>query len=263
MYAAATRYKIAGLAELAQDAIVRSGQELSILDVLGVARDHAFPILPDEEAWFAGYLEEAIKRAAARDPGLFVQEGFVEQIEGDRRFRQVVMRAIVGTYAAAGGGGGGGDQPPMEGPGAGEGSRDKAGQGEEAPVATGINADGEDVVQLDDIEPSMPESPVHRAASPGSPAAPESVTDELDFKSSKTYQSMGKPAEHVRHDSVVVKDVVQAEDVADVADGQEDESGTKEEEIASPAAEVIIANGTISAGKKNKNKKKKKNGTTF
>lgn len=249
VYAAGVRYKIPVLAALAQDNITTVGRHLTILDVLGVARDHAFPILPDEETWFARYLEDAIKAAAAKDPGLFVKEGFVEMIEGDRRFRQVVMRAIVGTYAA--GGIGGGDDPPMD-VATGE-AKTAGGVAAEEQRATAINGDNEDVVQLDDIEPSLADSPVHRPASPGSPAAPESVTDELDFKNSKTYQSMGRPPGHARHDSVIERDGGQVEEAPFVGDGNE------EEKVASPAAEVVVVNGTICSAKKNKNKKKKKN----
>ncbi|KAF2445503.1 hypothetical protein P171DRAFT_266391 [Karstenula rhodostoma CBS 690.94] len=264
VYCAATRYKIPGLAALAQDGINAAGRDLTILDVLGVARDHAFPILPDDETWFAEYLEDAIKRAAADDPGLFVKPGFVEQIEGDRRFRQVVMRAIVGTYAA-GGGIGGGDDPPMDAP---TGEAEAVGGGADVVAelqhTAAVNGDIEDEVQLEDIEPSYPDSPVHRPASPGSPAAPESVTDELDFKNSKMYQSMGKPVSHVRHDSAVQTDVVQAEKTPSVVDGKEEkEVASPAADVASPASEVVIANGTTSSGKKKNKKSKKKSGTVF
>ncbi|KAK7179499.1 hypothetical protein DPSP01_011935 [Paraphaeosphaeria sporulosa] len=279
VYAAAVRYKMPGLAALAQGQIAARGRALTILDVLGVARDHAFPILPEEEGWFAGYLEDAIKGAAAKDPGLFVKEGFVEMIEGDKRFRKVVMRAIVGTYEKVegdGGGGGGGDAPPMDSPKGGDGQGGGGlkgmaeGEGEgvdgnvdEFQLAGGINGDEEDVVQLEEIEPSVPGEMEHRPASPGSQAAPESVTDELDLKNSKTYQSMGKPVTHTRHDSFVEKDVTQVEDTPEVAGQKEDEVVSPAVEVASPASEVVIANGTISSAKKNKNKKKKKSGTTF
>jgi hypothetical protein len=267
VYAAAVRYKMSALAELAQERIADEGDGLAIEDMLGVARDCAFPILPEEEGWFAGYLEEAIKRAAGREPGLFMKPGFVDQIEGDRRFRQVVMRAIVGTYSSEGAGGiGGGDHPPMDVKDEGEGvgvvqtpSPAPVVEPQEDHTTTTFNGDNEDTVHLDAIEPTIPDSPAHRPASPLSPAAPESVTDELDFKNSKTYQSMGKPVSHVRHDSVV-----QAEDIPSVDERkkEEEEVASPLGEVASPASEVVNVNGA-SATKKSKKKSKKKSGTVF
>ncbi|KAL1595263.1 hypothetical protein SLS60_009953 [Paraconiothyrium brasiliense] len=279
VYCAAVRYKMPRLAELAQEKITEGGQELSIFDVLGVAREHAFPILPDDETWFPSYLEGVIRNAVGRDPGLIVKPEFVDQIEGDRKFRQVVMKAIVNTYS---GGKGGGDHPPMDTEGGGgqqrnvseaddEGFVEDASlaepgaeeKGGEQPSTTTVDGDREDTVQLDDIEPTIPDTPEHRPATPLSPPAPESVTDELDFKNSKTYQSMGKPPSHARHDSVV-----QAEDSESVVPVVNGDKVEEDEDVASPPAEVAspvseVANGAKAPSKKNKKKKGKKSGTTF
>ncbi|KAJ4347174.1 uncharacterized protein N0V89_011112 [Didymosphaeria variabile] len=279
VYCAAVRYKIPGLAELAQEKITSGGRELSIFDVLGVAREHAFPILPDDETWFPSYLEGVIKSAVGRNPGLIVKPEFVDQIEGDRKFRQVVMTAIVNTYS---GGTGGGDDPPMDiEEGGGEQSKAAEGDGEdvvddsappepvaeeereEQPSTATVDGDKEDDVQLDDIEPTIPDSPEHRPETPMSPPAPESVTDELDFKNSKTYQSMGKPPSHARHDSVV-----QAEESEPIEPVESDEKMVEDEEIASPPAEVaspILEGviGTNAPSKKTRKRKGKKGGTTF
>ncbi|KAH7115287.1 hypothetical protein B0J11DRAFT_128966 [Dendryphion nanum] len=99
VYVASVRYKLPGLANLAKEQINVSSEDLSILQVLGVARDHAFPVLPAEERWYEEYVEKAVRAAFAKDPDFFVTAEFVDQIEGDRRFRQVVMRAVVGSLA--------------------------------------------------------------------------------------------------------------------------------------------------------------------
>jgi len=46
VYCAAARYKLPGLAELAQNKLKSLDEEMSIFDILTVARDHAFPLLP-------------------------------------------------------------------------------------------------------------------------------------------------------------------------------------------------------------------------
>lgn len=103
VYCAAMRYQLPGLAELAKEQITNIAEELTILQVLGVAREHAFPILPKTETWYSSYLEGAIKDAVQDDPELVMKPEFVDQIEGDRRFRQVVMSAVVNSYKGLGG----------------------------------------------------------------------------------------------------------------------------------------------------------------
>ncbi|KAF1973426.1 hypothetical protein BU23DRAFT_507095 [Bimuria novae-zelandiae CBS 107.79] len=272
VYCAASRYKLPQLAELAQEKITGYGAELTILDILGVAREHAFPILPEDETWFASYLEGAIKSAVKRDPALFTKPGFVDQIEGDRKFRQVVMTAIVNTYS---GGIGGGDDLPMDSHEEARSSvSDEANDKSANTTSLAVEDSQGDTVQLDDIEPLVPESPVHRPANPLSPKAPESVTDELDLKN-RTFQSTlalrpkvddvvianGTAKRHVRNDSVV-----QADEVGDV-DGQEREEESVASpgvEIASPTSEAVdpVPVPVVSKNTK-KNKKKKPNRTGF
>jgi hypothetical protein len=276
VYCAAIRYKLSGLAELAQEKITAHGHDLTIFDVLSVAREHAFPILPEDETWFPSYLEGAIKGAVKNDPALFMKPGFVDQIEGDRKFRQVIMKAIINTYS---GGAGGQDgllvasqeearaERPSDAP------KELGSPGSTPPDFDKTNLAVEDSkggsVQLEDIEPLVPESPVHRPASPLSPRAPESVTDELDLKN-RTFQSTlamrprasgegqtGGTSKHVRNDSLI-----QADD-ENSANYQEDE----EKDIQSPVPEVDnsvpeAAAITTSSSKKNKKKKGKKGGGT-
>jgi hypothetical protein len=99
VYCAATRYNIPGLAELAKEKIISFSEDLTIFDILSVAREDAFPWLLDEELWFPEHIEKSIKGAVSQDPDLFTRPEFVNQIQGDFKYRQSVMRAIVSTYS--------------------------------------------------------------------------------------------------------------------------------------------------------------------
>lgn len=101
VYVASVRYKLPGLADLSKEQINVSGEDLSILDILSVARSFAFPGLPEEEGWYPEYLEAAIHKAFEKDRGFFTTGEFADQLEGGRRFRQVVMKAVVGTLSSS------------------------------------------------------------------------------------------------------------------------------------------------------------------
>ena len=195
-YCAAIRYKLPGLAELAKQTMVAQQEDLTILDVLLVAREHAFPLLPEDETWFCGYLEDAIHAAVTKDTELFTRPGFVDQFEGDRRYRQVVMKAIVNSYS----------QPPVVN------TPPVASEKEQrastlSPVVAVANHDvhmstGETL--LDEITPTLE---TH--------AAPEPYSDELGWERSKTFQNQKMGSQytanetdsnkhvHVRADSAV------------------------------------------------------------
>jgi hypothetical protein len=292
-YCAAIRYKLPGLAELAKQTMVAEQEHLTILDVLVVAREHAFPLLPEDESWFSSYLEDAIHAAVTKDAELFTRPGFVDQIEGDRRYRQVVMKAIVNSYSQA--------PPAANTPPAAPVTEQRASTlspvvsiaNHEADMSTGETL-------LDEITPSL-EGHV----------APEPYSDELGWESSKTFQNQKlgpkstvteavptKPT-HVRVDSVVgVEDIlpvsVSAEKIepaeknerpAEVTETAEKKGTTASTEtarkidtveklvpaeekeisdktevagdvIASPTTTPVDGNGTSS--KKNANKKNKK-----
>lgn len=273
VYCAAIRYKLSALAELAQEKIIAHGRDLTIFDVLSVAREFAFPVLPEDETWFPSYLEGAIKGAVQDDPMLFMKPGFVDQIEGDRKFRQVIMKAIINTYSNDVGGG---DNPPMELhsksdlelPGEISSTRSKGQELSEAdlsaPEQTNIvikKSYGESV-QLDDIEPLVPESPAHRPAS----AFSEPIIEELDLNDQASQSALAtgpktddvgvanETSKHVRNDSVVQPETIEL--VNSQQDGEK-EVRSAATEIASPTSE--IANGPTSS-KKNKKKKGKKGG---
>lgn len=99
VYCAAIRYKLPGLAELAKERITQISKRLPVIDILSVAREQAFPILPHDETWYAIFLDEAIRSALAEDPALCFQPQFLEQIGGNVRFKQVVVTAMMNSNA--------------------------------------------------------------------------------------------------------------------------------------------------------------------
>lgn len=277
VYCAAIRYKLSGLAELAQEKITAHGHDLTIFDILSVAREHAFPILPEDETWFPSYLEGAIKGAVKDDPALFMKPGFVDQIEGDRKFRQVIMKAIINTYS---GGVDGQDSLPTE-----ETQEEAESEqpsdfpkDQESPESTPTSLDQANLavedsmggsVRLDDIEPSVPESPVHRPASLMSPQAPESVTDELDLMN-RTFQSTlamrprpsgedvtNSTPKHVRNDSLIQTD---EDALVNYQQNEEKDIQPLAHEVENAVVEAAAT--TTGSSKRNKKKKGKKGGGT-
>lgn len=99
VYCAAMRYKLPGLAELAKERIMQISKRLPIIDVLSVAREQAFPILPPDEAWYATFLDAAIRQALAEKPELCFQAQFLEQIDGNVSFKKVVVTAMLSSHA--------------------------------------------------------------------------------------------------------------------------------------------------------------------
>lgn len=98
VYCAAVRYELPGLAELAKAKIKSFDQQVSISDVLCMARDHAFPLLPDGETWYPAYLETTIQSTMAKDPEPFKRPEFITQVEGNSRLLQIVWKTVMSNY---------------------------------------------------------------------------------------------------------------------------------------------------------------------
>ncbi|KAF9694841.1 hypothetical protein EKO04_006706 [Ascochyta lentis] len=101
VYCAAIHYQLPSLAELSRQKIVYAGQHLSIFDILNVARDHAFPQLPEADQWYSEYLENAIHDAMSRDPEPFRRPDFITKVEGNSRLLQIVWKTVMSNYTAA------------------------------------------------------------------------------------------------------------------------------------------------------------------
>jgi hypothetical protein len=216
VYCAAARYQLAELIDLAKEKILSFGKEVGISDVLAMARDHAFPLLPEDDTWYPAYLEDVIKSAMAKDPEPFRRPEFITQVEGSSRLLQVVWKTVVNNYASATvvpqvkddtpivqaasdgeisevkdihiGRGSIADHHP---PASVDGSQTTAVANDTAadsPSPAGfsetLHVDDvsiENSLKLDDIEPTIE-----------APQALDAFTDELGFEKSKTYQRMSK-----------------------------------------------------------------------
>lgn len=99
VYCAAVQYQLPSLAELSKDKIVEAGEGLPIFDILRVARDQAFTLLPDTDTWYSQYLEDVIQKAMAQDPEPFRKPDFITRVEGNSRLLQIVWKTVMSNYA--------------------------------------------------------------------------------------------------------------------------------------------------------------------
>ncbi|CAO2654526.1 Nn.00g112590.m01.CDS01 [Neocucurbitaria sp. VM-36] len=296
VYCAAVRYKLPGLVELAKDKITSFGEDVSIFDTLAMAREHAFPLLPDEETWYPAYLEGAINSAMAEDPEPFRKPDFITQVEGNSRLLQVVWKTVMSNYART-------PVAPVVAEDDAVTPTAESVPEEPAPVDT---QESEPTQEPEDASSREPE-PVENVASAPEPIevgpspkvavsesdntqdeslelddieptvetrqAPEPFTDELGFETSKMYKQMGKKSDvpfeaettletpkkttHTRSDSVM--------------QGEESEAKPELERKDSEAAEaednsLQVVNGSNDGAtptKKGKKQKKKKSTIVF
>ncbi|KAF1930326.1 uncharacterized protein M421DRAFT_90890 [Didymella exigua CBS 183.55] len=99
VYCAAVQYQLPSLAELSKDKIVEASEGLHIFDILRVARDQAFSLLPETDVWYSQYLEDVIQKAMAQDPGPFRKPDFITRVEGNSRLLQIVWKTVMSNYA--------------------------------------------------------------------------------------------------------------------------------------------------------------------
>lgn len=242
-YTAATTYVLPGLAELAKERITSLGEDVDVFDILDIARDYAYPTLPESDEWYTEYLEGVIRSAMKEDAERFRQPGFLGRVDRCGRLLRVVWGAMMsgfGGSAALSGGTvsapvareEGGDVEFME--------KDKAASSVDVSVSARTNDSGfveppkerleqkrttpehgDQSLKLDDMEPIEPILET--------PQAPEMVEDEIDFKTSKMGQQWGKKLEqspvrekvvvklperpkHARADSVMENQVAKTEE---------------------------------------------------
>lgn len=96
VYCTAVRYDLPGLAELARNKI--KSFNVSIFDILSVARDHAFPLLPEWDAWYPSYVEDALNKAMAEDPEPFRKPDFISMVEGNKKLLRLVWETVLNNY---------------------------------------------------------------------------------------------------------------------------------------------------------------------
>lgn len=289
VYCAAVRYELPGLVDLAKERVASLGNSLGISDVLKIAKDHAFPLLPDEESWYPTYLEDFVRSAMAKDPEPFRRSDFITQVEGNSRLLQIVWKTVMSSLAGASMAAKiQNDGASTPGP---ESSAMTAASIEETKFevedATAISTRPDLIHQpepkLGAHKSSWEPHPSETMATPGLPAEDafklddieptvdtnhglESFSDELGFEKSKTYQKMNKKEpetesdlssagetrpEHKRSDSVML-----AEEIVTKVN-KEDDNSMEEVEKQAP----VVVNDGIEANtmlKKNKSSKKKK-----
>jgi len=270
VYCAAARYKLPGLAELAQNKLKSLDEEMSIFDILTVARDHAFPLLPEDDLWYPSYVEQSLNNAMADDPEPFRKPDFITTVEGNSRLLQLVWKTVMSNYARAPAtpvvnneetstptaevvpemheSVGDEDVVPTDASAKDEAVEETISKPMPAPVQT------DNVAEAPVVNEAIGSKPTEEAAAKSEevlpaekPATLEPFTDELDFKSSKTYQQMGnrkpepvntsdavsetiKAPVHVRSDSVmqVEQPIVASTDEEKKTDGvAQAEEGTE------------------------------------
>ncbi|KAH7080653.1 hypothetical protein FB567DRAFT_109539 [Paraphoma chrysanthemicola] len=299
VYCAAVQYKLPGLAELAKEKIATFGEDVSISNILGIARDDAFPVLPDSEKWYPEYLQDVITRTMAEDPEPFRRPDFITQVEGNSRLLQVVWKTVMSNFATvpttpriskednaapvaetapasispdhqkieetAQAVADVSEVPPSisETPEVHAVDAD-ATKSSYAESATTLNTAHEDAYKLDDIEPTVE-----------APQTLEPFTDEIGFEKSKMYQLGRKDTSLEVSDQTLA--IVEAErpthkrsdsvmqpeaEKVDIADAKaEGEGGDVVDDLA-----PVVVNGSNEANvvtKKNKKKKTKKSSIMF
>ncbi|KAI4634289.1 uncharacterized protein J4E87_001461 [Alternaria ethzedia] len=291
VYCAAARYKLPGLAELAQNKLKSLDEEMSIFDILTVARDHAFPLLPEDDLWYPSYIEQSLNNAMADDPEPFRKPDFITTVEGNSRLLQLVWKTVMSNYARAPATpvvnneeattptaelvpeinesvGGEADVATIAPP--------KV-EDKEEPTATPVSAPvpKDNVTEAAVVNDAISSKPTEEAAAKSEevqpvekPATLEPFTDELDFKSSKTYQQMGNR----KPEPVNTNDTVSETTKAPVH-VRSDSVMQAEQPVVTPTDEKTNIDGVAQAGdgfeplpmdlgsnksKKSKNKKAKK-----
>lgn len=99
VYCAAMRYNIPGLAQLAKQKIGLNGVFLPIFDILTIAKNHGFPLLPENEPWYSEYLELSITEAMKENPEPFRNPDFITKFGGNSRLLQVIWKTVMRNFA--------------------------------------------------------------------------------------------------------------------------------------------------------------------
>ncbi|KAI4931753.1 hypothetical protein J4E85_004350 [Alternaria conjuncta] len=298
VYCAAARYKLPGLAELAQNKLKSLDEEMSIFDILTVARDHAFPLLPEDDLWYPSYVEQSLNNAMADDPEPFRKPDFITTVEGNSRLLQLVWKTVMSNYARAPATPvvsneeastptaevmpelhepvSGGDVVPTIAP-----PRDEAVE-ETITKPVPVSVQKDNVAEAPIVNDAIVSKPTEEVPTKleepqpvEKPATLEPFTDELDFKSSKTYQQMGirKPEQpdarasvpsepkvpvHVRSDSVMQVE----QPLVTTTDGETKTDGVAQAEDERAIADLDELEALGAQGKKKNKKRGKKSKST-
>jgi hypothetical protein len=100
MYFAAIQYELPGLAELAKEEIIWTGEELDILRILSSVKGSMSCTHLDNDTWYWQYLENVIQSAIQKDPEPFKRPDFITRIAGNSRLLQIVWKTVMSSFAS-------------------------------------------------------------------------------------------------------------------------------------------------------------------
>ncbi|EOA85172.1 uncharacterized protein SETTUDRAFT_76372, partial [Exserohilum turcica Et28A] len=275
VYCAAVRYELPGLKELAQGRLGSFGEEVNVFDMLAVARDYAFPLLPEHDEWYPAYIEDALQTAMREDATPFQKTDFITTVEGNSRLLRLAWKTVMSNCARVLA-----TPAPKEN---GVATPTAEAVPEAAPVnghddsvlAAGIPEVYEDKeeegVQEDLVAEQTPDiaavSETPRIDSPKTdpieptpevPPTPKSFTDELDFISSKTYQQMGQKADSVAVASKEPKKTALVRSDSAMQMEQQAAAAASPKADAADTSSVVVEIDPVSLTKKSKKGKKSK-----
>ncbi|KAF2994260.1 hypothetical protein E8E13_002032 [Curvularia kusanoi] len=97
LYSVAVLTELPGLAELAKNEALRSGDGLDIMNMLGMVRHHRSRILLEDKTWYWQYIESAIQKAVDSNPEPFKQPDIITRFEGNSRLLQIVWKTVMSS----------------------------------------------------------------------------------------------------------------------------------------------------------------------
>ncbi|KAJ4319044.1 hypothetical protein N0V94_004095 [Neodidymelliopsis sp. IMI 364377] len=99
VYCAAVRYNIIGLAQVAKVMLAANSTFLTVFDILAVARDCGFVLLPESDTWYPEYIETSIIEAMKQDSEPFRKPDFIAQFGSNSRLLQVIWKTVLSAFA--------------------------------------------------------------------------------------------------------------------------------------------------------------------
>jgi hypothetical protein len=169
-YCAAVRYNIIGLAQVAKVMLTANGTSLTVFDILAVARDYGFVLLPESDTWYPAYIETSITEAMEQDSASFRKPDFITKFGGNSRLLQVIWKTVLSTLAQNR------TMPPS--------TEETMGSGAETPLAESAFTESE-----------VSEEPVHQLPSPtdsvvnSPPPADPATEEQIDLDPTSSFLS--------------------------------------------------------------------------
>ena len=100
LYSTAVQYELPGLAKLARDDIIRSGDVLTATSIFNIVKRDASRLHLENDVWYWQYLEQIVQREVKEDPEQFKQPDFIARVEGNTRLLQIVWKTVMDSFAS-------------------------------------------------------------------------------------------------------------------------------------------------------------------